>query len=68
MKKNNLKEARSKKPEELKSDLAQAKKQLAKTKLEIVSGKTKNARAGKVLRKDIAQLETLLREKQEASL
>lgn len=68
MKKNNLQEARSKNPEELKKDLAQAKKQLAKTRLEIISGKAKNARGAKILRKDIAQLETLLREKAEGSL
>ncbi len=66
MKRNQLKEARSRKIEELKKDLDEAKRNLAKTKLELLSGKNKNMRAVSLLRKDIAQLLTILNEKTEA--
>ncbi len=66
MKRNQLKEVRSKNTEELKKDLDEAKRNLAKTKLELLSGKNKNMRAGSLLRKNIAQISTILNEKTEA--
>ncbi|MFH0864035.1 MAG: 50S ribosomal protein L29 [Candidatus Gottesmanbacteria bacterium] len=64
MKKNKLTEAKSKNEIELKKDVITAKQQLNKTRLEIQSGKTRNIRLTRILRKDIAQLETILRQKE----
>lgn len=61
MKKSKLKEARTKDILELKKDLNQVQEQLAKTRLELLSGKIKNVRAVKNLRRDIAQLNTLIK-------
>lgn len=63
MKKSRLAEARNKEITELKKQLTEIQQQLTKLRLEIASGKTKNTRATKNLRKDIAQLETIIREK-----
>lgn len=64
MKKSKLAEERSKELVELKKELSQMQQQLARLRLEVVSGKIKNRRAGKSLKKDIAQLLTLIKEKE----
>lgn len=63
MKKNKLVETREKDLGELKKELLGAKKQLARLRLEKASGKLKNTRAGRNLKKDIAQLLTIIKEK-----
>ncbi len=64
MKKNKLTEARNRNLAELNKDIKEAKQQLGKLRLEIITGKVRNARAVKNLRKDISQLETFAREKE----
>lgn len=64
MKKNELSQAKSETLQELRKKLKEKKQELAKVRLEISTGKIKNKRASKNLRKDIAQLLTLIREKE----
>jgi ribosomal protein L29 len=64
MKKSKIIEARSKEITELKKQLMETQQQLVKLRLEIASGKIKNTKASKSLRKDIAQLLTLIKEKE----
>ena len=63
MKRNKLREARGKNLSELSEDLTEVKEKLLKTKLEILTGKLKNTRSLKNLRREKAQIETLLKEK-----
>lgn len=63
MKKNKLAEIRTKSLPELQKEQDLLTKKLIKTGLEIVSGKTKNLRSGKNLRKDMAQIQTIMEEK-----
>lgn len=63
MKKKDLKELQAKSSEEVKN-LADVKKvQLLKLKAELKIGKHKNLRAGKMLRREIAQIRTILKER-----
>lgn len=63
MKKKQLKEIKNKTVEELEKLVMETETQLAKLKLEILSGKNKNKRLGKSLRKDIAQMKTIINQK-----
>lgn len=62
---NKLAETRSKDLPELKKDLLEEKRQLLRLRLEIASGKIKNIKAVKVKRRDIAQLLTIIKEKEQ---
>lgn len=62
MKKNELAGLRAKGKEEAKKELSRKKKELALLMSEMGRGKHKNMRAAKNLRKDIAQLLTVLKE------
>lgn len=64
MKKDKKQEARGKKLTELNKDLTEAKEKLMRIKLEILTGKIKNTRAAKNLRREIAQRETLIKAKE----
>lgn len=64
MKKNKLKEKRDLKPEELKKEADSLSAQLVKIRLEIASGRLKNKRAAKNLRRDRAQILSIIKEKQ----
>jgi len=60
MKKKQLKEIKNKTVEELEKLVTETKTQLTKLKFEILSGKNKNKRLGKSLRKEIAQILTII--------
>lgn len=64
MKKNELSQMRDKELKELRKELKEKKQELAKVRLEVSTGKIKNTRAGKNLRKDIAQILTIIRDKE----
>jgi ribosomal protein L29 len=59
----NLKELRSKTIEELNELLKEANKTIGETKMSILKNKEKNVKKVLFLRKDIARLSTLIREK-----
>lgn len=63
MKKKQLNELREKKNTDLEKQLKEMEEQLLKTKSEVLSGKVKNKRITKDLRKNIAQIKTILKEK-----
>lgn len=63
MKKKDLLELRAKEIKELQSLLAKKKQELAKMMLELRAGKIKNVHVGKNLRKDMAQILTIMKEK-----
>lgn len=63
MKKKDLLELRAKEIKELQSLLAKKKQELAKMMLELRAGKIKNVHVGKSLRKDMAQILTIMKEK-----
>lgn len=63
MKKRELQELRAKDFEELKGLFSKKRQELSKTILELRSGKLKNLHTGRTLRRDIAQIATLVREK-----
>lgn len=63
MKKKQLKEIKNKTAEELEKLVKETKAQLSKLKLEALSGKNKNKRLGKSLRKEIAQVLTIINQK-----
>lgn len=63
MKKKQLKEMAQKTAVELDKSITELKNRLEKLKLEILSGKNKNKRAGRSLRKEIAQMKTFLSQK-----
>lgn len=63
MKKKQLGEIKNKTAEELEKLILEAGFQLNKLKLDLLSGKNKNKRAGKGLRKDIAQMKTIINQK-----
>lgn len=63
MKRNKLQEERQKKLSELSKDLMEIKERLLRAKLEILTGKLKNTRSLKNLRREKAQIETLIAEK-----
>lgn len=63
MKKKQLKEIKNKTAEELEKLVAETKTQLNKLKIEVLSGKNKNKRMGRSLRKEIAQLLTIINQK-----
>lgn len=64
MKKNELSQKRNKELEELRKELKEKRQELVKVRLEVSTGKIKNKRASKNLKKDIAQLLTLIKEKE----
>ena len=61
---NKLAELKSKDLAELNKDLAEVRKQLARFRLEVATGKIKNKRAGKAQRRNIAQILTIIKEKE----
>ena len=64
MKKNRLKEMRTKDLNELEKEAGLLKEQLAKMRLESLTGKVKNLKSVKNLKRDLAQILTLIKEKQ----
>ncbi|MEK7182749.1 MAG: 50S ribosomal protein L29 [Patescibacteria group bacterium] len=64
MKKKELQELRTKEVKELKTLFAKKKQELARIVLEVRVGKIKNVHAGHTLRRDSAQIATLIREKE----
>ncbi len=64
MKKKDIQSYRQKKVEELTKTLAEKKTELTKHRLSLYAGKVKNVRVMRGLRKDIAQLLSLKREKE----
>lgn len=64
MKKKDLQDLRTKEVKELQSLLAKKRQELAKMMLELRSGKIKNVHAGKSLRKDMAQILTIMKEEE----
>ena len=60
MKKKQLKEIKNKTVEELEKLVMETETQLSKLKLEALNGKNKNKRLGKSLRKEIAQVKTII--------
>lgn len=63
MKKKNIDDLRSKKTEELKKLVMEKKRELALFMSEIVLQKEKNVKKGKLLRREISRMLTLVREK-----
>jgi len=63
MRRNELNKAKNNNLAELNKQLIEAKKQMAKTQLEMASGKVKNSCVLRSLRKDIAQLSTIITKK-----
>lgn len=63
MKKRELNDLKIKPEQELKNLLGQKKQELKKFKAEMVVGRHKNVRLGKNLRREMAQISTVLREK-----
>ena len=63
MKKKQLKENKNKTVEELEKLVVEQRKQFDKSRFEFFNGKNKNTRALKSLRKDIAQVKTIINEK-----
>lgn len=63
MKKKQLKENKNKTAEELGKLVIELKSQLEKLMMEILAGKNKNLRALRSLRKDIAQILTIINQK-----
>ncbi|MBI4999699.1 50S ribosomal protein L29 [Candidatus Gottesmanbacteria bacterium] len=64
MKKDELSQTRNKTLQELRKELKEKKQELTKIRLEVSTGKIKNMKAGKSLRRDIAQLSTIIRDKE----
>ncbi|MCS7091945.1 MAG: 50S ribosomal protein L29 [Patescibacteria group bacterium] len=64
MGKKDLKELAKKTISELKSLLAQKKKDLVLASLSVLSGKEKNVKKAKLIRLEIAQISTIIREKE----
>ena len=63
MKKKQLKEIKNKTAQDLEKLVAETKTQLNKLKIEALNGKNKNKRMGRSLRKEIAQLLTIINQK-----
>jgi len=63
MKKNKLKEIRLKTEEELKKEAEQIVQEITRLRLEIAASKIKNVKAVKNLKKDLAQIKTIIKEK-----
>ncbi|HOK17485.1 MAG TPA: 50S ribosomal protein L29 [Candidatus Paceibacterota bacterium] len=57
-----IKELKNKKSDELLNLLADSRKKLAELKINLASGKVKNVKAVKMLKKDIARILTILNE------
>jgi len=66
MKRKDLEKARNKLAEELNNQLEKERKELLDLNIELSMGKLKNTQAIKMKKKDIAQLLTLIKEKQNA--
>jgi ribosomal protein L29 len=64
MKKNKLAEFKAKGAGEIKAELAKIKEQLVKFRLDLSTGKVKNVRLGRQLRRDLAQAQTIARAKE----
>jgi len=64
MKKNDLKSARGKDIKELEKIINDKKSQLGPIQVKIATGEEKNTKKGQNLKIDIAQLETVMREKE----
>ena len=63
MKKKDILDVRGKAEKEIANSLKEKKLELAKTKVKIASGEEKNIKKAKNLRREIAQLLTILKEK-----
>lgn len=64
MKRRDLKELRTKEGKELNDLLAKKQGELGEARIKVRTGDVKNVKTGKNIRHDIAQLKTLLREKE----
>ena len=64
MKTKKLDDLRSKTIEQLRGSVEEKKKVLLKVKVSLATGQQKNLKEGKNLRKDIAQILTIIRQKQ----
>ncbi|GAG08526.1 unnamed protein product [marine sediment metagenome] len=64
MKKKDLQQQRNKTAEELKKEVDVKTQELSKIRIQALSGKPKNVKAAKNTKRDIAQLLTIIREKQ----
>lgn len=62
MKIKDLQEWRKKKEGEIKKEIEECKKRLALLRLDLAMGKVKNIRETRLVKKSIAQLETILKE------
>ena len=62
MKKKELRELRKKKAEELRKEVGELRKRLALLKIDLVMGKVKNIREARLIKKSIAQMETIIKE------
>lgn len=63
MKRRQLQELKAKTAEELEAEAVQKKLELARVRAELATGRHKNKKAGRNLRRDIAQTLTVLAEK-----
>ena len=64
MRKSQLKAVRGKKIEEIKLEIREKKRELAKFLANLAAGKEKNVKKGKNLKKEIAQMITIVKEKE----
>lgn len=64
MKKNDLNNMRKKKKEDIEKTLVKKLEELEKTKMDMSLGQESNLKKVKMLKKDVAQLKTLIREKE----
>lgn len=62
MKKRELQDFRAKTEKEISDAIAKSERELVDSRLKIVSGETKNIKMAKNVRREIAQLKTMLRE------
>lgn len=63
MKKRELQNFKAKAEKEISDAIAKSGRELVESRLKIVSGETKNIKMAKNMRREIAQLKTVLREK-----
>lgn len=63
MKKNDLKELRSKTAKSIEKRIADSQSELVQAKLKLKRADLKNVRTPKLLKRDIAQMKTILKEK-----
>ena len=65
--KNNIRDLRKKKIEDLKKELVEKTKTIEKMMMDVYKGKEKNLGKPRMLRKDVARIKTLLAEKKGAA-